>query len=336
MCPWPRIQSAMLDEKSLIVTYKEWRGEPRGQAIKKATLGDLKLGGDCIDCNACVSVCPTGIDIREGPQIGCITCALCIDACDKVMAQVGRPRGLIDYTTFENAELEREGEAPKPLLKTLFRPRTMLYFAVWASIGLVMLFGLGNRTRIDISAQPDRNPRFVRLSDGHVRNGYTVKIRNMESAAAQRWRSRVEGLPGAVMWTESGSREQAGPNVRTIVPPDALATAACLRRRARRRRGARRDPPSRSARSTKRAGATASTPRSRGPGDDQAFHRRPYARHDARLLRHRGRGQLRHGDAGGADFRRHRRRQQLCRQPALQSLARSGARADARSAGPRI
>jgi cytochrome c oxidase accessory protein FixG len=95
MCPWPRIQSAMLDEKSLTVTYKDWRGEPRHRGTKKATLADLKLG-DCIDCDRCVAVCPTGIDIRNGPQVGCITCALCIDACDRVMEQVGRPRGLIE------------------------------------------------------------------------------------------------------------------------------------------------------------------------------------------------------------------------------------------------
>jgi cytochrome c oxidase accessory protein FixG len=94
MCPWPRIQTAMMDEKSLIVTYRDWRGEQRG-SIKKAEAQPGEFG-DCIDCNQCVAVCPTGIDIREGPQIGCITCALCIDACDKVMEQVGRPRGLID------------------------------------------------------------------------------------------------------------------------------------------------------------------------------------------------------------------------------------------------
>jgi cytochrome c oxidase accessory protein FixG len=95
MCPWPRIQTAMLDEKSLVVTYKDWRGEQRG-SVKKAQASP-DLFGDCIDCNQCVAVCPTGIDIRDGAQVGCITCALCIDACDKVMAQVGRPRGLIDY-----------------------------------------------------------------------------------------------------------------------------------------------------------------------------------------------------------------------------------------------
>ena len=78
MCPWPRIQTAMLDEKSMIVTYKDWRGEPRTHGVKKAAEEGLKTG-DCIDCTQCVQVCPTGIDIREGPQIGCITCALCID-----------------------------------------------------------------------------------------------------------------------------------------------------------------------------------------------------------------------------------------------------------------
>ncbi|MBX9727563.1 MAG: cytochrome c oxidase accessory protein CcoG, partial [Sphingopyxis sp.] len=91
MCPWPRIQTAMLDEQSLTVTYKDWRGEKRGSL--KAAQANPEDYGDCVDCNQCVAVCPTGIDIREGPQIGCITCALCIDACDKVMAQVGRPRG---------------------------------------------------------------------------------------------------------------------------------------------------------------------------------------------------------------------------------------------------
>lgn len=220
MCPWPRIQSAMLDEKSLIVTYKDWRGEPRHRGTKKATLEDLKLG-DCIDCDQCVAVCPTGIDIREGPQVGCITCALCIDACDKVMAQIGRPRGLIDYTTFENAELERKGEAPKPLRRVLFRPRTLLYFSIWGAIGLALLFGLSTRTRLDVSAQEDRNPLYVRLSDGAVRNGYTVKIRNME-LRPRNVRLTLEGLPGAVMWAETGSREAGGRSLNATVPADAL------------------------------------------------------------------------------------------------------------------
>jgi len=220
MCPWPRIQTAMLDEKSLIVTYKNWRGEPRHRGTKKATLADLQLG-DCIDCNQCVAVCPTGIDIRNGPQIGCITCALCIDACDKVMTQIGRPRGLIDYATFEDSKIEAGGGTPKPLWKTILRPRTLIYFAVWSAIGLAMLFALGVRTRIDISAQQQRNPVYVQLSDGHIRNSFTVKIRNMQ-ARPRSFEVGLSGLDGGVMWTETGSREQAGTAVSTRVAPDSL------------------------------------------------------------------------------------------------------------------
>ena len=220
MCPWPRIQTAMLDEKSLIVTYKDWRGEPRSRGLKKTA--DSNALGDCIDCMQCVQVCPTGIDIREGPQIGCITCALCIDACDKVMAQIGRPRGLIDYCTEDDARIEAAGGISQPVLKTLFRPRTIIYFVIWTSIGLAMLFALSARTRLDISALQDRNPLYVRLSDGSVRNNYTVKIRNME-ARPRDMEIGVTGLSGAVLWAEGESREQAAPSVRVTVPADSVA-----------------------------------------------------------------------------------------------------------------
>lgn len=220
MCPWPRIQTAMLDEKSLVVTYKDWRGEKRG-SVKKAQ-ANPDLFGDCIDCNQCVAVCPTGIDIRDGAQVGCITCALCIDACDKVMAQVGRPRGLIDYCTQEDAEAEKQGAAPRPVLKTLLHPRTLAYAAVWLSIGAAMLFALGARTRIDIAAQQDRNPIFVRLSDGAIRNAYMVKVRNME-ARPRPVTVAVEGLPGAMLWTDAMPREQAAATVTTTVPADSVA-----------------------------------------------------------------------------------------------------------------
>ena len=219
MCPWPRIQTAMMDEKSLLVTYKEWRGEKRGSL--KAAQADPAAFGDCIDCNQCVAVCPTGIDIREGPQIGCITCALCIDACDNVMAQIGKPRGLIDYCTLDDAEVEKAGGTSHPVLKTLFRSRTIIYFGIWVSIGLAMLFTLGQRTRLDLAVQPDRNPVYVRLSDGSIRNNYTLKIRNMET------RPRivdvyVEGLPGAVIWTPAGKREFATQHIHFAVAPDAV------------------------------------------------------------------------------------------------------------------
>ena len=219
MCPWPRIQTAMLDEKSLVVTYKAWRGERRG-SLKKAQAHPGEFG-DCIDCNQCVAVCPTGIDIREGPQIGCITCALCIDACDKVMVQVDRSRGLIDYCTEEDAEAEKKGDPPRSVLRTLFRPRTIAYFAIWTSIGAAMLFALGARTRLDISAQQDRNPIFVRLSDGAIRNAYTVKLRNMETRRRD-VEVRVAGLPGAKIWTDAGSREKASDAVRAAVAADSV------------------------------------------------------------------------------------------------------------------
>ena len=220
MCPWPRIQTAMLDEKSLVVTYKDWRGERRG-SLKKAQAHPGEYG-DCIDCGQCVAVCPTGIDIREGPQIGCITCALCIDACDKVMGQIGRPRGLIDYCTQDDADAEKKGDAPRPVMRTLLRPRTIAYFTIWTGIGAAMLFLLGTRTRLDISAQQDRNPIFVRLSDGAIRNAYTVKLRNME-ARPRVVEVGVTGLQGAQLWSADETRADADTALRTTVPPDSVA-----------------------------------------------------------------------------------------------------------------
>ena len=210
----------MLDEKSLIVTYKDWRGEPRTHGVKKAADQGIKTG-DCIDCTQCVQVCPTGIDIREGPQIGCITCALCIDACDKVMAQIGQPRGLIDYCTLDDAAIEKAGGTSKPVLKTLFRPRTLAYLSIWSAIGLAMLFSLGARTRLDLSVQQDRNPIFVQLSDGAIRNNYTVKIRNME-ARPRKVMLRVSGLEDARMWTQDGGRATASHEVEVSVEPDSV------------------------------------------------------------------------------------------------------------------
>ncbi len=221
MCPWPRIQTAMLDEKSLIVTYKDWRGEPRGSVKKAAKAPDAF--GDCIDCNQCVAVCPTGIDIREGPQIGCITCALCIDACDRVMKDVGRPRGLIDYATLEDCKTEAEGAPPRPILKTLLRPRTIVYFGIWVAIGLVMLFALGNRSHTGLTVSPDRNPPFMVLSDGTIRNAYTLKLRNMESRPRD-MEVAVQGLPGAVMWTDTIMRDNAAPTQIVHVDADQTQT----------------------------------------------------------------------------------------------------------------
>ena len=114
MCPWPRIQAALTDVDALNVTYRRDRGEPRvslKDAAKARAAG--QPAGDCIDCDQCVAVCPTGVDIRNGSQLGCIQCGLCIDACDAVMAKVHRPTRLIGYDTDENIKRRQRGEAPR-------------------------------------------------------------------------------------------------------------------------------------------------------------------------------------------------------------------------------
>ncbi|HEV7417245.1 MAG TPA: cytochrome c oxidase accessory protein CcoG, partial [Tianweitania sediminis] len=161
MCPWPRIQGAMLDENSLIVTYNDWRGEPRSRHSKKAIAKGLDVG-DCVDCNACVAACPMGIDIRDGQQLECITCALCIDACDTVMDKVGRPLGLISYSTLVDFEhhtqtAKQQGretattEQKRVSFAHIARPRTILYFTLWAAIGLGMLVVLFTRGHLDVT-----------------------------------------------------------------------------------------------------------------------------------------------------------------------------------------
>lgn len=192
MCPWPRIQGAMLDEHSLLVSYRHWRGEPRG-SHKKGNSWEGR--GDCVDCNACVAVCPMGIDIRDGEQLECINCALCIDACNGIMDRVGRPRGLIAYDTVAGLQTKSVGSASRP---RLVRPRTLIYLALIAVVGIIMLVGLGSRTDTEISVLRDRNPLFVTLRDGRVRNGYTIKIIN-KKRAARTFSLAPEGLTGAVV-----------------------------------------------------------------------------------------------------------------------------------------
>jgi cytochrome c oxidase accessory protein FixG len=190
MCPWPRIQGAMLDEDSLLVTYNAWRGEPRSRHQKKALSEGLDVG-DCVDCNACVAVCPMGIDIRDGNQLECITCALCIDACNGVMEKVGRPKGLIAFETLKNLSASAAataGMAPGEArfktgmaarqLPRFIRPRTMMYAGALAAVSLVMLGAFLLRSTLDVTVIRDRAPLFVRLSDGGIRNAFTVKIVN--------------------------------------------------------------------------------------------------------------------------------------------------------------
>ncbi|WP_309646512.1 cytochrome c oxidase accessory protein CcoG [Phenylobacterium sp.] len=172
MCPWPRIQGAMLDEHSLQVTYRYDRGEPRGTHKKGA---DWTGRGDCVDCSQCVTACPMGIDIRNGPQLECINCGLCIDACDEIMLKVGRPTGLIAFDTDAAVEARAAG---RPAIYRLLRPRTAFYGVALAAVSAAMIWGLSHRTTLDLHVLRDRNPVFVRLHDGAVRNGYTLKIVN--------------------------------------------------------------------------------------------------------------------------------------------------------------
>jgi len=205
MCPWPRIQAGMMDEETLTVGYREWRGEPRGKGKKRE--GEAPLG-DCIDCMACVNVCPTGIDIRDGQQLECITCALCIDACDDVMTKIGKPRGLIDYLAVSDFEREKAGEPPRKLWKHVFRLRTLIYISLWAAVGLGLAVALFIRTDIGLSVSPVRNPTFVTLSDGSIRNAYDVRVRNMQgdhvmfnvtAEGADGLEVKIEGLEGTMV-----------------------------------------------------------------------------------------------------------------------------------------
>lgn len=200
MCPWPRIQGAMLDDQSFQVTYRYDRGEPRGPH-KKAESWEGR--GDCIDCNQCVVVCPMGIDIRNGAQLECINCGLCIDACNEIMDKVGRPRGLIAYDTDAAVTARNVGLKPK---HRLVRPRTLYYGLALILVGGLMIWGFSTREQIGVHALRDRNPAWVRLHDGAVRNGYTLKIANhgfetatveIRYAGVSRAALRIPGQPGA-------------------------------------------------------------------------------------------------------------------------------------------
>ena len=217
MCPWPRIQAAMLDEDSLVVTYNDWRGEPRArhQKVQQET---GQAGGDCVDCNQCVVVCPMGIDIRDGQQLECITCALCIDACNGVMDKVGKPRGLISYATLKDYNASTRKAPVHTSLRSFIRPRTIIYVTLWSLVGLGMLFALLTRDRLDVNVLHDRNPLAVRLADGTIRNGYTIKILNMKTIPRD-FTLRTEGIDGALM-TTAGSDAARASRLLVAVPRD--------------------------------------------------------------------------------------------------------------------
>lgn len=200
MCPYARFQSAMFDKDTLIVAYDENRGEPRG----KHKAGQSWEGkGHCVDCTACVVVCPMGIDIRQGLQMECIACGLCADACNNVMAKIGLPQGLIRYDT----------ESKKPL--NLLRPRSFWYGGIIAVVGGIMLYTLLTRSPLELAIVHDRNPVFVTLSNGDIRNGYTVTILN-KTYENHHYQLQVVGLENAVIRVQSNQD----------IPADNLAVSA--------------------------------------------------------------------------------------------------------------
>jgi len=185
MCPYARFQSAMFDSDTLIVAYHPERGEPRGSRRRGTDLQTAGLG-DCIDCNVCVQVCPTGIDIRDGLQYECIACSACIDACDEIMDKVSYPRGLIRYTT-ENAAQGKK--------QHIVRPRVMVYATILLVLCGILLTNLFLRVPLELDVIRDRNTLYRETREGLIENVYTLKILNMDSKTHQ-YTLRADGIDG--------------------------------------------------------------------------------------------------------------------------------------------
>lgn len=180
-CPYGRLQSVLLDRRSLIVGYDRRRGEPRHKGVKLRAAGS----GDCVDCGLCVLTCPTGIDIRDGLQMECIHCTQCMDACDAVMAKVNRPLGLIRYGSRDDFEGRRTGWV---------RPRVLVYPAVLALIGGLFVWSLVTRADSGATLLRGAGEPFTLQRDGHVLNTIRVKVTN-HGAAARRYSIALAGDP---------------------------------------------------------------------------------------------------------------------------------------------
>jgi cytochrome c oxidase accessory protein FixG len=194
MCPYARFQSAMFDKDSLIITYDQERGEPRG-ARNKSDPASAKALGDCIDCSMCVQVCPTGIDIRKGLQYECIGCAACVDACNSVMDKIGTPRGLVRYWT-DHAMTYRW--STDQILWHTFRPRVIIYTLVLLAIVSVFVGTLLNRTPLKMDVIRDRGSMGREIEDGMIENVYRLQIMNTEEIA-HRYRISVSGIDGIAL-----------------------------------------------------------------------------------------------------------------------------------------
>ncbi len=225
MCPYARFQSAMFDKDTLIVTYDEARGEPRGPRSRKADPKEKGLGA-CVDCTLCVQVCPTGIDIRNGLQYECIGCAACIDVCDDVMDKMGYARGLVRYSTQNGMA---RGWNTAQMMARALRPRVLVYSAILGAICVALLASLWLRTPLKVDVIRDRGALARIVEQGRVENVYRLQIMNA-TEQPQRYRIAVSGLPGIALASEPEAEvlaaEVRAVAVRVQIPPEAAAAGS--------------------------------------------------------------------------------------------------------------
>lgn len=222
MCPYARFQSAMFDKDTLIVTYDEERGEPRGTRSRKADPQALNLGS-CVDCTLCVQVCPTGIDIRKGLQYECIACGACADVCDTVMDKMGYEKGLIKYTT-QNAL--KHHWTKSETWRHVFRPRVLIYATILTAIVIAMFVSLAMRTPFKVDVVRDRGVMARSVAGGKIENVYRLQVMNA-TEMTQRYKISVSGLTGLLVASDDtvsvGSTESRWVAVRVQAPFDAAA-----------------------------------------------------------------------------------------------------------------
>ena len=211
MCPYARFQSAMFDKDTMIVTYDEARGEPRGARKKGADPASVGLGA-CIDCTLCVQVCPTGIDIRKGLQYECIGCGACADVCDEVMDKVGYPRGLVKYSTQNGMQ---QGWTRAQMLRRALRPRVLVYSAILLAITVAVFTSLALRTPLKVDVIRDRGALARMVEHGRIENVFRLQVMNA-TESTQRYQISVSGLPGI---------ELASPAEVEVLPTEVRSTA---------------------------------------------------------------------------------------------------------------
>ena len=220
MCPYARFQSAMFDKDTLIVTYDEERGEPRGPRSKKADPAAMGLGA-CVDCSLCVQVCPTGIDIRNGLQYECIGCGACIDVCNDVMDKVGYPRGLVKYAT-QNGLANHWNKTQ--MLRRAMRPRVLIYSGILLAISTAVFVSLWLRTPLKVDVIRDRGALARMVEQGRIENVFRLQIMNV-TETPQRYSVAVRGLNGITLASEHEFEvlpaEVRSAVVRVQIPPGA-------------------------------------------------------------------------------------------------------------------